>query len=127
LKGEFDFLGPPRRIGQRFVNILRFEVGVELENLRLGMSGGDESDDRAHRDAQAANAGLAPHHGWIQRDSFQRFHAGNIAIPNRRLKPVSISGLANSTGFVTADVRRRKEQAKRSAASSRRRLLAGAV
>jgi len=56
---------------------------VVLEDSRPRMTRRHQSSDRAHRDAQPANAGPPAHHLRVESDSIQRLHAqySNRALP----------------------------------------------
>jgi hypothetical protein len=62
-------------------DILRFEIRIQLQNLRVRVAGGDQTRDRSRRDAQPANAGSPAHDIRVQRDSVQRFHGDNLTPP----------------------------------------------
>lgn len=59
-RGDFRFLDAPRRVEERFTDIVLFQVRICRENVRDGPTAGDEADNRANRDAQAADTGLPP-------------------------------------------------------------------
>ncbi len=72
--GQLDFLGPPRSIGEGLANVLRLEIGIELQNLILCPTGGDEPDDGSYRYAEPTQAGLSAHDIGIPRDAIEHLH-----------------------------------------------------
>ena len=65
------------------------------------MAGGDETDNRADRDAKAAEAGLAAHHFRVSRDPIQTYVLHNCILPlqgRQRLPLIGLKAVANYWG-----------------------------
>ena len=66
---NFDFLSPPGGVGQGLGDVLGFQVRIRAENLIARPSCSDEADDRADRDAHAANTRLSTHYRGVTSDA----------------------------------------------------------
>jgi len=64
----FSLLQPPGGVSQGLIDVGRFQQWVGLQNPLAAAAAGDQPHDRAHRDAQPADAGFAAHHGGIVTD-----------------------------------------------------------
>ena len=56
-------------VRQGLIDVSRFQLRVGLQDPLAAAAAGDQPHDRAHRDAQPADAGLAAHHGGIVADA----------------------------------------------------------
>ena len=83
-------------VRQGLIDVSRFQLRVSLQDPLAAAAAGDQPHDRAHRDAQPANAGLAAHHGGIVADAGKGH--GPIVGRSRQLAP-SGEGLGGSAGL----------------------------
>ena len=77
---EFDLtlLCAPRRITQRFKNIVPLDVRIVREKLVDGTARADLANNHPDRYAHAANARLAAHNGGILRDASKVGHVTHL-------------------------------------------------
>src|SRR5687768_5077995 len=92
---NFDFLGPPRGVGEGLRDVLSLQVGILAEDLVASASCGNEADDRANGDTHAADARLSTHYGGVTSDAGQLRHV----IGPSEAQPIvgELADLANQT------------------------------
>src|SRR6266852_828514 len=93
LRGDrnLKFVRAPRRIRERFADVVLFKIGIELQDFFPTMSGSNQSDDGTDSNTDATDARPSAHDLRVCGDAGQRRHTPSIrrsiVASNRRISP----------------------------------------
>ena len=77
---DFAFTDAPCGIGEGLVDVLRFQIGVKLQQARFGMPCSHHADDHTDGDSHAADAGLAAHDSGVVGNSIEGGHRRKLGV-----------------------------------------------
>ena len=75
---EHGVIGLTRRIRQRCLDVIRFQIGEVLENHLVRNAVGQHPEDVGHANAQAADARTPAAFARLDCDAFEKFHGGKL-------------------------------------------------
>jgi len=88
------FLSQPRRVLERLVHVLAFQVRVFAQYLFHGRAVGDLSNDDRDRDTHAANAGATTENPGVECDSLEHVRPSSVLLQPRFLQSYRSAGRA---------------------------------